>query len=42
MLRVRDGGHGLRLDTAAWFREHSRRLSLEASLETVLAAYSRT
>jgi glycosyltransferase involved in cell wall biosynthesis len=41
MLRVRDGGHQLRLATAAWYREHSRRLSLDASLETVLAAYSR-
>jgi glycosyltransferase involved in cell wall biosynthesis len=42
MLRVRDGGHELRLATAAWYREHARRLSLDASLETVLAAYSRT
>jgi glycosyltransferase involved in cell wall biosynthesis len=41
MLRVRDGGHQLRLSTTAWYREHARRLSLEASLETVLAAYSR-
>jgi glycosyltransferase involved in cell wall biosynthesis len=42
ILRVRDGGPELRLATAAWFQEHSRRLSLDASLETVLAAYSRT
>jgi glycosyltransferase involved in cell wall biosynthesis len=41
MLRVRDGGHQLRLATAGWYREHARRLSLDASLETVLAAYSR-
>jgi glycosyltransferase involved in cell wall biosynthesis len=41
MLRVRDGGHELRLATAAWYREHARRLSLDASLETVLAAYAR-
>jgi glycosyltransferase involved in cell wall biosynthesis len=42
ILRIRDGGPELRLATAAWFQEHSRRLSLDASLETVLAAYSRT
>jgi glycosyltransferase involved in cell wall biosynthesis len=41
ILRVRDGGQELRLATAAWYREHSQRLSLEASLETVTAAYSR-
>jgi glycosyltransferase involved in cell wall biosynthesis len=41
ILQVRDGGHELRLATAAWYREHSRRLSLEASLETLTAAYSR-
>jgi glycosyltransferase involved in cell wall biosynthesis len=41
ILRVRDAGHELRLATAAWYRDNSARLSLDASLETVLAAYSR-
>lgn len=39
ILRVRDAGPALREATAAWFGRNARRLSLEGSLETVLAAY---
>jgi glycosyltransferase involved in cell wall biosynthesis len=39
ILRVREGGAALRASTAAWFRRNARRLSIESSLETVLAAY---
>lgn len=39
ILRVRDAGPGLREATAAWFGRNAVRLSLEGSLETVLAAY---
>jgi glycosyltransferase involved in cell wall biosynthesis len=40
ILRVHDGGDELRAATAAWFRENAKRLSLEHSLGTVLAAYA--
>jgi glycosyltransferase involved in cell wall biosynthesis len=39
--RVHDGGHALRERTAAWFRANARRLSLESSLERVVAVYAR-
>jgi glycosyltransferase involved in cell wall biosynthesis len=38
--RVAAGGDPLRASTAAWFARHARRLSLDASLERVLAAYA--
>jgi glycosyltransferase involved in cell wall biosynthesis len=41
ILRVREAGPALREATAAWFERNARRLSLEHSLETVLAAYGR-
>jgi glycosyltransferase involved in cell wall biosynthesis len=37
--RVHAAGPPLRRSTAAWFAEHAWRLSLESSLETVLASY---
>ena len=40
ILRVRDGGPALRASTAAWFERNARRLSLEASLDQVAAAYA--
>jgi len=39
--RVNAEGQALRERTAGWFRANARRLSLESSLETVLAAYAR-
>src|SRR5438034_1089673 len=39
IVRVDAAGEELRRSTAAWFRRNSRRLSLESSLEKVLAAY---
>jgi len=36
---VHEAGDALRRSTADWFRRNGRRLSLESSLETVLAAY---
>ena len=42
ILRVRDAGPALRASTAAWFARNAERLSLEHSLQTVLAAYGRT
>ncbi len=39
ILRVWEAGPALREETAAWFGRNARRLSLEQSLETVLAAY---
>jgi glycosyltransferase involved in cell wall biosynthesis len=41
ILRVRETGPALRAATAEWFARNARRLSLEGSLETVLAAYGR-
>jgi glycosyltransferase involved in cell wall biosynthesis len=38
--RALAGGHELRRSTAAWFRRNATRLSLESSLERVLAAYT--
>jgi glycosyltransferase involved in cell wall biosynthesis len=40
ILRVHDGGLGLRSSTAAWFAANARRLSIEHSLETVARAYA--
>jgi glycosyltransferase involved in cell wall biosynthesis len=39
ILRVHEAGDALRRSTGDWFRRNARRLSLESSLETVLAAY---
>ena len=39
ILRVHEAGPALRESTAAWFDRNADRLSLERSLETVLAAY---
>jgi glycosyltransferase involved in cell wall biosynthesis len=39
ILRVHEAGDVLRRSTADWFRRNARRLSLESSLKTVLAAY---
>ncbi len=41
ILRIRDAGPQLRERTADWFAANAERLSLEHSLETVLAAYRR-
>jgi glycosyltransferase involved in cell wall biosynthesis len=41
ILRVRAAGPALREATAEWFERNAQRLSLEHSLETVLAAYER-
>jgi glycosyltransferase involved in cell wall biosynthesis len=41
ILRVWEAGPALREATAAWFGRNAERLSLERSLETVLAAYGR-
>jgi glycosyltransferase involved in cell wall biosynthesis len=40
ILRVRDSGLALRESTATWYAANARRLSLEASLERVAAAYA--
>jgi glycosyltransferase involved in cell wall biosynthesis len=39
ILKVREAGPALRERTAGWFERNARALSLESSLETVLAAY---
>ncbi|HTA11920.1 MAG TPA: glycosyltransferase [Solirubrobacteraceae bacterium] len=39
--RVHQGGRALRESTARWFAENAERLSLESSLQTVLASYAR-
>lgn len=39
ILRVHSAGDDLRSSTAEWFGRNAKRLSLESSLETVLAAY---
>jgi glycosyltransferase involved in cell wall biosynthesis len=39
ILRVHEAGPALRRSTAAWFAQNAERLSLEHSLQTVLAAY---
>jgi glycosyltransferase involved in cell wall biosynthesis len=41
ILRVYEAGHALRESTAAWYHRNADRLSLDRSLETVLAAYAR-
>jgi glycosyltransferase involved in cell wall biosynthesis len=40
-LRVYDSGHALRESTADWYERNAERLSLDHSLEQVLAAYAR-
>jgi glycosyltransferase involved in cell wall biosynthesis len=39
IVRVHEGGDALRRSTCDWFAHHARRLSLEASLEHVVARY---
>jgi glycosyltransferase involved in cell wall biosynthesis len=39
IVRVHEGGDPLRRSTCEWFARHARRLSLEASLEHVVARY---
>ena len=39
IVRVHEAGPELRERTAAWFEANARRLSLAASLETVLESY---
>ena len=39
ILRVRDEGQALRERTASWFRRNADRLSLESSLDAVVAGY---
>ena len=41
ILRVHAAGPALRESTAAWYERNADRLSLDRSLETVLAAYGR-
>jgi glycosyltransferase involved in cell wall biosynthesis len=41
IVRVFEAGIELRQSTAAWFAENAERLSLESSLEQVLASYAR-
>jgi glycosyltransferase involved in cell wall biosynthesis len=41
IVRVHEAGLELREHTAAWFAANAQRLSLESSLQTVLASYSR-
>lgn len=40
ILRVREAGEAMRTSTRAWFAANARRLSMESSLETVLARYT--
>jgi glycosyltransferase involved in cell wall biosynthesis len=40
IIRVHEGGLAMRVSTGRWFSEHARELSLESSLETVLAGYA--
>jgi glycosyltransferase involved in cell wall biosynthesis len=39
LVRIREGGESLRNSTLSWFTRNAPRLSLEGSLEEVLAAY---
>jgi glycosyltransferase involved in cell wall biosynthesis len=41
ILRVYDGGQALRGSTADWYERNAERLSLDHSLEQVLAVYGR-
>jgi glycosyltransferase involved in cell wall biosynthesis len=38
--RINEGGPALRASTVEWFQRNSQRLSLEGSLQTVMAAYA--
>jgi glycosyltransferase involved in cell wall biosynthesis len=40
IVRVHEGGAALRASTCEWFARNAQRLSLESSLQTVLASYS--
>jgi hypothetical protein len=40
-VAVHRGGARLRRDTIAWYEAHARELSLEGSLDAVLALYRR-
>jgi glycosyltransferase involved in cell wall biosynthesis len=40
IVRVHEAGTSLRESTAGWYAEHAEQLSLESSLEQVLASYS--
>ncbi|MFL5894397.1 MAG: glycosyltransferase family 4 protein [Thermoleophilaceae bacterium] len=40
IVRVRDGGAAMRASTADWFERNAKRLSLEASLDQVVATYA--
>ncbi len=42
IVRVHDGGDALRRSTADWYTANAQRLSLAASLQTVLAGYDST
>jgi glycosyltransferase involved in cell wall biosynthesis len=41
IVRVREAGEALRASTVAWYAENAERLSVESSLQTVLAGYER-
>jgi hypothetical protein len=41
IVRVHEAGPALRESTAGWYAEHTEHLSLESSLEQVLASYAR-
>ncbi|HWH12725.1 MAG TPA: glycosyltransferase family 4 protein [Solirubrobacteraceae bacterium] len=41
IVAVHEGGEGLRARTRAWYAEHAGELSIDASLDRVLASYSR-
>jgi glycosyltransferase involved in cell wall biosynthesis len=40
IVRIRDAGFPLRESTLEWFRRHAERLSLDSSLQLVLAEYA--
>jgi hypothetical protein len=40
IVHVHEAGIAMRQSTADWFAENARNLSLESSLETVLAGYA--
>ena len=42
IVRIHEAGSPMRDATLAWYRRNERRLSLENSLDTVVAAYSPT
>jgi glycosyltransferase involved in cell wall biosynthesis len=41
IVRVRQAGEAMRASTVAWYAENAERLSVESSLQTVLAGYER-